>query len=121
MIDRKKDCLAYYSWMNFSKKFYVHEINRHLDLQDTNSCLFIDDYTLPKYRQRGLHKYVFNKRIEYCINEDIKKIYIVIHTKNKIAMKTVESFGFKKNNFLPFFFVKKPIKRIIDKIQKNES
>jgi hypothetical protein len=98
IIEINTNKLVYYSWINFSKSHYCKEINKTLKLMSKNTCLFEDDNTLIEYRNNGFHKFVMEKRINYCIENNIDTIYILIHIFNKPALNTVKKYNFRRKN-----------------------
>jgi N-acetylglutamate synthase-like GNAT family acetyltransferase len=42
--------------------------------QHKDHCLFTNDYTDPAYRQKGLHKALLQKRLDWCKDNEIKLI-----------------------------------------------
>ena len=116
IIDKVKNCLAYYSWVNFSNNYYLHEVNTTLNFKEIDACLFQDDNTMEEYRRLGLHTYIMNERIKYCKQLGIKRVYITIFLKNKPAIKTVKKFNFKRTNIFPIYYRKGTISYSIKKV-----
>lgn len=98
IIEKNTNKLVYYSWININTSHYCKEINKTLKLNSRNGCLFEDDNTIPEYRNNGFHKFVMEKRINYCIENNIDTIYILIHIFNKPALNTVKKYNFRRKN-----------------------
>jgi hypothetical protein len=110
IIDKEKSQLVYYSWINCSNNYLIKEVNKTYNFSSTKSCLFEDDNTKYNYRGLGLHSYVMIKRINFCLEYGIKKIYIIIDPNNLPAIKTIKKLGFKRINIIPFYFRYESIK-----------
>lgn len=117
LIDSLTNKLAYYSWINQSKSYWVKEMNKTFNFKETRSCLFEDDNTMIEYRSLGLHSFAMSKRIQYCLNNSIKTIYILIHLRNKPALKVVHKFKFKRSNFFPIYIRKEAVIYTLKKIK----
>jgi hypothetical protein len=104
LIDLTSCDLAYYSWINQSEMYYIKEVNVKMKLKLNQSVLFEDDNTIEKYRKKGFHKFMMNKRIEYCINNNIHSIFIAIYLKNIPALRTIKSIGFRKINKMSIYY-----------------
>lgn len=116
IIDTKENNLAYYSWINFEKKTYCKEIKKTLDLENKNACLFEDDNTHEDYRKLKLHSFVMNERLKYCIDKEIKKVYIIIHPKNIPAIKTIKKFNFIRSIHFPYTYRNNSFSLIFNKL-----
>jgi len=100
IIDTTKDVLAYYCWTNSLKEYYHNEfefVYRH----DGEKVLFENDFTVPEYRQMGLHSYCMLQRILHAQQAGFKKAIINIYFRNEPALKTAMKFGFRKTWMFP--------------------
>jgi len=116
IVDEEDSALVYYSWICLKKQYYCKEMNQYITLKK-NMALFEDDYTFEKYRQKGLHTFMMYKRIEYCIDNNIHKIFIIIQSNNYIAKKTIKKFNFKRKWNIPIYYRKGAIEYTINKIK----
>jgi len=119
IIEKSKSEIAYYSWLNFSNRYFVHEINKVMDFKKEKSVLFQDDNTIEPYLRLGLHKYVMQKRVQYSFENQVNRIYIVIYLRNVPALRTVKKIGFKQINFLSIYLRKGTLKYTVKKIMKK--
>ncbi len=93
LLDKKKNKLAYFNWIK-KRQHILSEIGETLIL-NPREYLFLDDYTLPAYRGRGLHTYMMNERLKYCLENDANRVYILIMCFNTRAIRTIEKYGFR--------------------------
>jgi hypothetical protein len=100
IIDLQKDSLAAYSFINASKVYYLHALNKKLNLQKINSLFFEDDNTLQDYRRMGLSSYIMNERIRFA-KENNKHSLIFVHPTNIPSIKTILKYNFKKTHNFP--------------------
>jgi len=115
--------IAYLSWIisqniQFFKEFGIKPNNKQFFLKDI--------YVVPKYRKQGLNKRMEQERINYCINNGAKEIFIQIHQTHPIMNKIAVKNGYKLYNqkwvmHWPIFnvyralnaFLKRPFQKII--------
>jgi len=79
---------------------------------------FRGDYVLPEYRKKGLYKYLFKLRLDYCLENypNIKRLTAFttpssIHTYKKNGFNIIKTKKIKYNNdFMNIYFVE----RILD-------
>lgn len=74
-------------------EFYF--INNIIKLEDMEGYLF-DDYTLKKYRNKGMHKKSVIGRLRYLKNNGFHKAKVIVLDYNIPSNKTYISLGFKK-------------------------
>ena len=100
IIDVKKDCLAAYSFINSSEIYYLHALNKNIQLSKSNCLFFEDDNTLEDYRKMGLSSYIMNERIRYA-KQNNKHALGFSHPSNTPSIKTLLNFNFKKTYNFP--------------------
>jgi GNAT superfamily N-acetyltransferase len=100
IIDTKRDRLAAYSFINASKKYYLHALNKKINLEKTNCIFFEDDNTIEDYRRMGLSSYIMNERIRFA-KENHKNSLGFAHPTNTPSIKTLLKFHFKKTHNFP--------------------
>ena len=77
------------------KPFFETKINDFIKL-NKNEAFFTDAYCVKKYRNNGLHSMMMKQRINYCLENDIKKAFIVIQAFNNPALSLSRKLYFKK-------------------------
>jgi GNAT superfamily N-acetyltransferase len=110
--------LVYYCWINRSTTYFAKEIHRTFNL-GKQQCIFEDDFTVPEHRGKGLHAYAMQQRIDYCRQQDIKTIYIIIECGNTPALKTIFSFGFKQQTNNPYTYRRGSLGESFDLLRKK--
>ena len=91
-------------WENELRKSNVKSIGIYSDNLIVGICVFLlifEEAELryfsicPDLRRRGLGRKLFNKFLEICKKENIKKIFLEVSIKNKEAIGFYECFRFK--------------------------
>lgn len=100
IIDIQKDCLAAYSFINASKVYYLHALNKKINLEKTDCLFFEDDNTIEDYRRMGLSSYIMNERIRFA-KENNKNSLGFAHPTNTPSIKTLLKYNFKKTHNFP--------------------
>jgi hypothetical protein len=119
IIHKKENLLVHYSWVNFSDKYRVKELNKSIWLKKQQRVLFEDDNTLYQFRGLKLHSYVIKKRINYSRSIGAKNALIMIHPRNKVALHTAKKMGFKRINLFPYFYREKSLSFLAHKLYTN--
>lgn len=123
VIDKTNDIIAYYSWIIIKSIPYFEEFG--IQLTD-GQFLLKDGFCAPDYRHQGLHTRMEQERINYCVRNGAKEIFIQIHDSNEKGKDSVINNGYNlyRQNYvlsLPAFnvfremksFLKNPFKKII--------
>jgi hypothetical protein len=116
IIFQKENLLVHYSWVNYSNKYLVKELNKSICLKKKHRVLFEDDNTLLQFRGLKLHSYVFHKRINYSRSIGAKNALIMIYPRNKVALHTAKKMGFKRINLFPYFYRENSISFLAHKL-----
>ena len=91
-------------WKNELENDYVTAIGLYLDRSILGVCVFhkiFDEAEIrylsvhPSYKRRGLGKKLIFNIFKKCRNENIKRIFLEVSTKNKQALSFYNYFGFK--------------------------
>ena len=91
-------------WKNELENDYVTAIGLYLDRSILGVCVFhkiFDEAEIrylsvhPSYKRRGLGKKLIFNIFKKCRNENIKRIFLEVSTKNKQALNFYNYFGFK--------------------------
>jgi len=104
VLDTEKNIIVYLSWIDFNY-ILIKEIDYRKRLTE-KKAFFLDDHCVPQYQRKGLHKAVFNKRINYCTNNKISTIMIVIYLNNFRALNNLKKYNFKLEKVfikIPFY------------------
>jgi hypothetical protein len=92
-IVNEEDRLCYSCWIkNFS--FYEDKLNLKINLKK-DQVYFFDDFTIPKFRGKGLHKYMMIKRINYTFENGGTSALITIQCFNAPALKVKNQLKFR--------------------------
>ena len=118
IFEQANEKLIYYCWLNKQSNYYVKEFYKTLSF-NTDEILFEDDFTLPEYRGRGLHRYAMYQRLKYCSEQNIDTAYIIIECGNTPALKTIHDFGFKKKTVNPFTYRKGSVRESFYLLRKK--
>ena len=91
-------------WKNELEKDYVTAMGMYFNNSIIGVCVFHKMYDEaeirylsihPSYKRRGLGKKLIYKIIKECKNENIKKIFLEVSSKNEQALKFYDNFGFE--------------------------
>lgn len=74
-------------------------INKYLKIAEDSTYCF-DDYTIEKFRKKGVHLASLEKRLKESKKLGFKKSIVVIYCSNLPSQKTYEKMGFKKKMYL---------------------
>ncbi len=114
VIDKENDKIVYLAWIVFSGNIKTFQYYYHRVKEGT--AFLFDAFTIPEYRKKGLHKVVMQKRIELCLEKNIKNIQIAIARNNFKAIRSIKKTNFKK--YSRIVIVKKIRKIWIKKYEK---
>ncbi|MFK5878238.1 MAG: GNAT family N-acetyltransferase [Flavobacteriaceae bacterium] len=92
-VCQQKNEIAYLCWLDL-EMIELNDAKFTMNL-NANQAYFFDDHCLPEYRRLGLHKKVFEDRLNYCINHGIQEVLIAIMNDNKRAINNLYKFNFK--------------------------
>lgn len=93
VLDVDKKEIAYLAWIDFDQILLKDaKFSRKLNSQE---AYFFDDHCVPKYRRQGLHNIIFEKRISFCKENNIKTVLIAIMNDNISALSHLKKFDFK--------------------------
>jgi hypothetical protein len=76
IFDKATGDIAYIAWIVIKSIRYLEEFGVRLE---KNQYLLKDGFCVPEYRHKGLHTRMECERINYCVNNGAKKIFIQIH------------------------------------------
>ncbi len=117
LLDRSTGEIAYLRWIQFSPNY--SEMMRYMvDLRE-NDAYLIDSFTVPKYRSRGLHKFMMFRTADYCKSMNIKRIYGGVLYTNQYAINVMNQVGYrvKKTIYrLKYYAFSRKIKNLLKKI-----
>ena len=91
-------------WKNELEKSYVTAIGIYFNNMIIGVCVLhqiIDEAEIrylsvhPSFKRRGLGKKLINKIFKGCKNENIKKIFLEVSSKNKQALSFYDYLGFE--------------------------
>ena len=91
-------------WENELAKDYVTALGIYLNKLMLGVCVFHKLYdeaeirylsVHPSYKRKGLGKKLVHKIIRLCKNDNIKKIFLEVSSKNKQALNFYDNFGFE--------------------------
>ncbi|MDX9929673.1 MAG: hypothetical protein RBS37_07460 [Bacteroidales bacterium] len=91
VVDTSNNSIAYLAWIVSKPVPYAEEFGAHLG---NGSFLLKDGYCAKTYRHRGLHTRMEQERINYCVRNNAKEIYIQIMTSNLRGIDSVERNGY---------------------------
>jgi ribosomal protein S18 acetylase RimI-like enzyme len=89
----QKNKIAYLCWLDL-EMLELNDANFTMELK-SNQAYFFDDHCLPEFRRMGLHRKVFEKRLNYCIESRVDEVLITIMNDNKSAINNLYKFSFK--------------------------
>lgn len=92
VFDVNTDRIAYVAWIIQKTVSYLEDIN--LVLGD-NQRFVKDGYCVPEYRHRGLHTRMEHERINRCVRDGAKEIFIQIAADNPKGIKSVTENGYE--------------------------
>ena len=124
VVDTTNGQIAYVAWVIAKSIPYFEEFG--IQLKD-GQFLLKDGYCSPDYRHQGLHTRMEHERINFCIQNGAKVIFIQIHDSNKKGVKSVLENGYvlyKQSNVILWSIfstyrsltglMKNPFKKIIN-------
>ena len=100
VFDSNTGGIAYIAWIIDNSIPFFEEFGITLR---KDQFLLKDGFCVPEYRHQGLHTRMEQERINYCVNNGAKDIFIQIHDSNKKGIQSVTENGyifFKQNLIL---------------------
>jgi len=123
VIDTTNDDIAYIAWIINRNIRYIEEFGIKMK---KGQFLLKDGFCVPEYRHQGLHSRMEQERINYCVRNGAKEVFIQIHDSNQKGIKSVLDNGYtlyKQNRVLgwPIFntyreltsFIKNPFAKVV--------
>ena len=123
VFDTNTGDIAYIAWVIDKNIPYFEDFGIKMR---TDQFLLKDGFCIPAYRHKGLHTRMEQERINYCIRNGAKEIFIQIHDSNIKGKHSVTNNGYElvKKSWViswPLFFVfrnlnaffKNPFKKVI--------
>lgn len=112
VIDQNENAIAYIAWIVIKNTNYISDFEFQLE---KGEFLLKDGYCVKAYRHQGLHTRMEQERINYCVRNSAKQIYIQILNSNKKGINSVLGNGydlFRKDRLIywPVFKLFRPIK-----------
>jgi hypothetical protein len=92
VFDKTTGDIAYIAWVIDRAIPYFDEFGIKLN---KGQFLLKDGYCLPQYRHQGLHTRMEQERINYCVRNEGKEIFIQIHDSNKGGVNSVFNNGYE--------------------------
>ena len=96
VIDSTNKKIAYVSWIIIKNINFLSEFK--IILNDTQFFMR-HGYCLSEYRHMGLHTRMEQERINYCIKNGAKEIFIQIANNNLKGIESVENNGFRHSHW----------------------
>lgn len=92
-FDTKEKRIAYICWIALTDYVdddldFTYPIDKH------NGALFLNAYTVPKYRGQGIHKLMMAKRINVCAKLGRRRVFMAVESSNIPARRASRHFSF---------------------------
>lgn len=99
VFDQTEGDIAYLAWVIIKSIRYIEEFGIRLN---PGQFLLKDGYCVPEYRHQGLHTRMEQERINYCIRQGAKEVFIQIHDSNPKGKDSVIKNGYNlfKQNYV---------------------
>ncbi len=123
VFDKNTMRIAYMAWIIDKSIEYFEEFGVTLS---QGQFLLKDGQCKEEYRHQGLHTRMEQERINYCVMNNAKEVFIQIHDSNKKGIESVLNNGYNpyKQNYViswPIFnvfrplgaFLKNPLKKVV--------
>ena len=92
VFDKATNDIAYIAWIINGSIRYFEEFGIFLK---QGQYLLKDGYCVPEYRHQGLHTRMEQERINYCLRNGAREIFIQIHDSNKKGIVSVTENGYE--------------------------